>query len=196
MLGPSSPAKDRDAASRVPAALQPGTTYYWRSWPRRWRSRRKTSADLHVHARTATPPPPPPPAPAATKSCSTPSKAPVTVGTWQVEQDPHGGGRREMRQPNAGAAKLASASATPANYFELTLLRRSGQRLSALAARQGRQQQLGERFGLRAVRQLGDERRQPRLADRHDLGDRSQPRGLHGCGVSSWGWQDNGWGAT
>ena len=67
-------------------------------------------------------------------------------------------------------------------------------RLPAVDPRQGGHEQLGERFRLRAVlrrrervgRRDGASARPPR--PKYNLEDCS------GCGVSGWGWQDNGYG--
>ena len=54
------------------------------------------------------------------------SKAPVRVGSWQVESDSTAAGGAKMRNPNAGAAKITTAVATPANYFEMTFNAEAG----------------------------------------------------------------------
>ncbi len=48
------------------------------------------------------------------------ARASRVAGAWQVEADPSAAGGALIRHPNAGAAKVTAASSSPANYFELT----------------------------------------------------------------------------
>ncbi len=132
--------------------------------------------------------------PARRKSCSTPR------GSGQRRQlagriaDSTAAGGARIRNPNLGAAKIAAPAPTPRTTSSCrSTPRRAG--LSPLGARQGRQQQLGERLGLRAV-----------LPAAHAAAARAAWRigttsaadvnleDCSGCGVSGWGWQDNGYG--
>ena len=46
--------------------------------------------------------------------------APVVRGTWRVVTDSTAAGGRALSNPNAGAARVATPLSSPANYFELT----------------------------------------------------------------------------
>ena len=46
-------------------------------------------------------------------------RAPTVAGTWQVVSDATAAGGSRMYQPDKGAAKVASPSSSPANYFEI-----------------------------------------------------------------------------
>jgi len=49
-----------------------------------------------------------------------PSTATAIVGAWQPNSDATAAGGASLLNPNAGAAKIGTALATPANYFEMT----------------------------------------------------------------------------
>jgi hypothetical protein len=52
--------------------------------------------------------------------------APVIRGAWSVVDDATAAGGRRVSNPDAGAAKLSAALASPANYFELTFTSEAG----------------------------------------------------------------------
>ena len=53
-------------------------------------------------------------------------RAPTLAGTWQVVSDSTAAGGSRMYQPDKGAAKVASPSASPANYFDLAFNAQAG----------------------------------------------------------------------
>jgi endonuclease/exonuclease/phosphatase family metal-dependent hydrolase len=54
-------------------------------------------------------------------------KAPVRAGSWNIVSDTTAAGGSRISNPDLGAAKLISALAQPANYFEMTFPAVSGQ---------------------------------------------------------------------
>jgi endonuclease/exonuclease/phosphatase family metal-dependent hydrolase len=54
-------------------------------------------------------------------------KAPVRAGSWSIVSDTTAAGGSRISNPDLGAAKLVSALAQPANYFEMTFPAVSGQ---------------------------------------------------------------------
>jgi hypothetical protein len=122
------------------------------------------------------------------------AEAPVVQGAWTVTPDATAAGGASMRQPNAGAAKISTAAANPANYFEMTFNAEAGvpYRLwlrsradsngwandSVFIQFSGSVTQSGS-----AIYRIGTT-----SATEMNLEDCS------GCGLSGWGWQDNGWG--
>jgi phosphatidylserine/phosphatidylglycerophosphate/cardiolipin synthase-like enzyme len=70
----------------------------------------------------AAPPPPPPPPSSEQTIVLWPGASTGTViaGSWQKIQDATAAGGWAVRNPNAGAAKIAPARQTPTNYFEMT----------------------------------------------------------------------------
>jgi hypothetical protein len=122
------------------------------------------------------------------------SEAPIVVGAWVVTDDQTAAGGARLRNPNASAAKITTASVAPANYFEMTFNAEAGlpYRLwmrgkaddnhwandSVFAQFSGSVDQNGMssyRIGTSAATELS-------------LEDGS------GAGVFEWGWQDNGYG--
>ena len=65
------------------------------------------------------------------------AEAPVKTGTWTVVADASAAGGTRLANPNLNAAKVTTASATPANYFEMTFTAEAGKAVSAVDARQG-----------------------------------------------------------
>ena len=118
------------------------------------------------------------------------------AGAWRVEADATAAGGKRIRHPDAGAAKVTTArSASPAHYFELTFNARGRRAVPPLDSRQGGQQLLGERFRLRAVLRQRDHHRRITIRIGTSSAATVNIEDCSGCGVSGWGWQDNGYGA-
>ena len=118
------------------------------------------------------------------------------AGKWAVYADSSAVGGYKMRHPNAGASKLTSAYASPANYFELSF--------NAVAG-------VGYRIWMRGradsdssvndsvfVQFSGSVTSSGSATSR--IGTTSAMdwnlEDCSGCGLSGWKWQDNGWGST
>ena len=54
------------------------------------------------------------------------SEAPLVIGAWVVTADTTAAGGASLRNPNANAAKITTALAAPANYFEMTFNAEAG----------------------------------------------------------------------
>jgi phosphatidylserine/phosphatidylglycerophosphate/cardiolipin synthase-like enzyme len=172
-----------------PVALTQGTVYYWKVVGKTMALQTRSSPVWSFT--TASGPPPP------TNEDDVviyASRAQVRVGAWRVETDSTAAGGAKIRHPDASAAKVAAASANPANYFELTFNAEAGR---------------GYRLWMRGKAdanywandsvfvQFSDSvtssgaatwRIGTTSATEYNLEDCS------GCGISAWGWQDNGWG--
>ena len=100
----------------LPSALTPGTTYYWKVVGKTMALKTKTSSvwSFTTAGGSGTPPPD------GTDIVLYASTAALRVGAWQVKSDSTVAGGAMMHNPNLGAAKITTPSATPANYFELT----------------------------------------------------------------------------
>ena len=122
------------------------------------------------------------------------SSAPVRAGKWVVASDSSAVGGAVIRHPNAGAAKIGTALASPANYFELTFRAEAGR---------------GYRLWIhgRAERDFwGNDSAHVQFAGSvtstgsptYRIGTTSSAEVVleecRGCGLSGWRWQDNGWG--
>jgi hypothetical protein len=140
-----------------------------------------------------TDPPPPPPTNSGDVVLWA-SEAPTVVGAWSVVADSTAAGGARLRNPNASAAKITTASAAPANYFEMTFNAEAGKpyRLWIRGKADSNHYANDSVFAQfssavdaagAAIYRIGTTQ-----AAEVNLEDCS------GCGISGWGWQDNGWG--
>ena len=122
------------------------------------------------------------------------SQAPVKVGNWSAVADSTAAGGARLTNTDLGAAKIVTAAPSPADYFELSFNASSGRpyRLwlrgrtlnnspyndSVFAQFSGSVDANGS-----AVYRIGT-----------TSGADVNLEDCSGCGVSGWGWQDNGWG--
>lgn len=122
------------------------------------------------------------------------SQAPVKVGNWSAAADPTAAGGARISNTDQDAAKISTAAASPANYFEMSFnasagtpyrlwirgrtLNNSPYNDSVFVQFSGSVNSSGS-----AVYRIGTT-----SATEYNLEDCS------GCTVSAWGWQDNGWG--
>jgi Bacterial Ig domain len=124
------------------------------------------------------------------------AEAPVRVGSWAVVTDATAAGGQRIYQPNAGVAKITTPSATPAHYFEMTFNAEAG---------------IGYRLWLRGKADNNDWANDSVFAQfsgsttqagaaTFRIGTTSGTavnlEDCSGCGLSGWGWQDNGWGGN
>jgi len=176
----------------LPTALRAGTTYYWKVVGKTMANKTKTSAVWSFTTGGGTPPPPP----AASDIVVYASTAPLRVGAWRVESDSTAAGGRKMRHPDAGAAKITTASANPASYFEVTFNAEAGRgyRLWLRGKADGSSWANDSVFVQfnKSVTSSG--------AATWRIGTTSATEvnleACGGCGVSGWGWQDNGYGTN
>jgi acid phosphatase type 7 len=115
-------------------------------------------------------------------------------GTWSVTNDATAAGGSSMANPNAGAAKLTAPLANPANYFELTF-----------NADAGEPYRLWLR-GKAASNNYNNDSVYVQFSGSVTSGGTPQWRigttsattvtieNCTSCGLSGWGWQDNGFG--
>jgi phosphatidylserine/phosphatidylglycerophosphate/cardiolipin synthase-like enzyme len=140
-------------------------------------------------------PPPPPPVDAGDILIFG-SEATALGGGWRFEADGTAATGQKLRHPNASGAKLAAALAAPTHYADFTFTAQAGvdYRIwirskadsnnwandSLFLQFSGSTNQAGT-----AVWRIGTT-----SAAEYNLEDCS------GCGLSGWGWQDNGWGVN
>jgi hypothetical protein len=122
------------------------------------------------------------------------ANAPVRVGPWNPVSDSTAADGARLQNPNAGAAKLTTAVANPTNYFEMTFNAEADTpyRLWIRAKAESNSwanDSIFVQFS-RSVTSSGNAtwRIGTTSATEMNLEDCS------GCGLSGWGWQDNGWG--
>lgn len=122
--------------------------------------------------------------------------AKTIAGSWRRTADGTAAGGESVWQPDAGAAKIDPALASPANYFDLTFDAVAGKpyhlwlRMRAQNNYYGNDSVHVQFAG--AVSQSG--------TPAYRIGSTSSMRVVledcNGCGISGWGWQDNGYGSN
>jgi hypothetical protein len=122
------------------------------------------------------------------------SEAPVRAGNWQVVADATAAGGARIWNPDAGAAKVVTPLANPPSYFEMTF---NAQANTAYHLWMRGKAQNDSPYNDSVHVQFSDSvdatgasvfRIGTTTSTEYNLEDCS------GCGVSGWGWQDNGWG--
>jgi hypothetical protein len=122
------------------------------------------------------------------------AEATTVVGAWRAEPDASAAGGRVMRHPNAGAAKITTAAASPANYFELRFNAEAGRpyhlwiRGKAQANAYANDSVFVQFSGSTTATGAAAFRIGTTAAAEFNL------ESCSGCGLSNWGWEDNGWG--
>ena len=140
--------------------------------------------------RCATPPPPA----GASEVVLYASEASLRAGKWVVETDSTAAGGQRIRHPDAGAAKLSAPLASPANYFELTFTAEAGVpyrlwiRGKADRNYWGNDSVFVQFDG--SVTKAGSAQFRIGSTDATTFNLEE----CSGCGLSGWGWEDNGWG--
>ncbi|MGB2714071.1 MAG: Ig-like domain-containing protein, partial [Vicinamibacterales bacterium] len=116
------------------------------------------------------------------------ANATVTSGGWRRELNPSAAGGAVMRHPNAGAPKRTAALASPVDYFELTFEADAN---------------VPYHLWVRSKADNDDWANDSVFiqfsgATNYAIGTTSATdmnlEDCSGCGLSGWGWQDNGWG--
>jgi endonuclease/exonuclease/phosphatase family metal-dependent hydrolase len=123
------------------------------------------------------------------------ASAPARAGKWVIATDTSASGGLLIRHPDAGAAKVTSAAASPANYFELTFNAAAGKAYRLWIRGRADRDYWGNdsvfvQFS-NSVTSTGSAtyRIGTTSATEVNMEDCS------GCGLSGWRWQDNGWGS-
>jgi hypothetical protein len=138
--------------------------------------------------------PPPPPPPGADEIVLYASKAPVKVGAWSAVADPTAAGASRIANPDAGAPKVVTALASPQNYFEMTFDADAGRAYRLWIRGKA---QADNPFNDSVHVQFSDSVNSSGSPISRIGSTTSQEINLEdcsGCGLSGWGWQDNGWG--
>ena len=131
--------------------------------------------------------------PAATTIVLYASEAPVRVGNWIPVADPTAAGGFRLSNPDAGVPKIVDPLANPTIYFEMTFNAQAGTAYRLWIRGKAENDFWGNdsvfvQFsdsvsGSSPIFRIGTT-----SATTINLEDCS------GCGLSGWGWQDNGWG--
>jgi len=115
-------------------------------------------------------------------------------GTWRVVSDATAAGGARLEQPDAGAAKIATAAVNPTNYFEMTFTADAGKPYRLWL----RGRAAGDSYNNDSVFvQFSGSVTSTGTAINRIQTTEAVPIVLEdcsGCGVAGWGWQDNGYG--
>jgi len=117
------------------------------------------------------------------------SDATITGTKWTVVTDATAAGGKRIRNPNASTAKIVTALASPASYLELAFTPVANQPYHLWMRGEADSNSYANDsvfVQFAAADQAGDAIGTTRAAE-YNLEDCS------GCGVSGWGWQDNGY---
>jgi regulation of enolase protein 1 (concanavalin A-like superfamily) len=194
-LGPDDPTKSpKQYQTFALPALNSGTTYYWQIVS-------KTMANLSatgpVWSFTTS----------GTSSCS-PSSAPTVVmwmanvpgsalqGNWSSLADGSAAGGSALQNPDHGAAKIAPALASPANYFETTFTAQAGTAYHLWVRMRAQNNSFSNDSIHVQFSDSSDSLGTPTMR----IGTSSSAEvvlqdGDAGTALQSWGWADNGWNA-
>jgi DUF971 family protein len=117
------------------------------------------------------------------------SNATVIAGVWRREADPTAAGGMLMHHPDQGVHKLPRPLADPTHYFELTFTPQAGVPYHLWARIKAENDYWANesvfiQFSNGTPYTIGT-----------TSGADVNLENCSGCGVSGWGWQDNGWGA-
>ena len=121
-------------------------------------------------------------------------QATTKTGSWTSVSDVSAAAGTRIYQPDAGVPKISTASANPAHYFDLTFSAEAGRpyRLWIRAKAQN------DFWGNDSVWVQFSDSVNSSGASVFRIGTTSGTEinleDCSGCGISGWGWQDNGWG--
>jgi phosphatidylserine/phosphatidylglycerophosphate/cardiolipin synthase-like enzyme len=171
--------------------LAAGTTYYWKIVSKTAALQKKTGSVWSFTTAGGTPPPPP-----GAKTVVIWASTGTTHGHWQKLTDTTAAGGSALWNPNAGQAKIATALAAPANYFEVSF-----------SAARGTAYHLWVRMRAEG-NSLGNDSVYVQFSDSVDAsGAATMRRGTTSAAAvvlqagdtdsadHNWGWADNGWNA-
>lgn len=146
---------------------------------------------------TPTPTPAPPPPSSASEVVIWASNVPSTSlrGSWIRESSASAAGQVALRNPDAGAGKITTALVSPTNYVDISFNAVAGTAYRLWL--RGRAE--GNYWGNDSVFvQFSGSMTAPTGSAAYRIGTSSAMEvnleDCSGCGVSGWGWQDNGWG--
>ena len=122
--------------------------------------------------------------------------ATAVAGTWRRVQDSAAAGGARLEHPDAGAAKIPTASASPRNYFELKFQAEAGHPYRVWMRGRAAQNSYNndsvfaqfsstvDQYGT-AIYRIGTASAVPLIVE-----------ACSGCGLSGWGWEDNAYGGA
>ena len=117
------------------------------------------------------------------------------AGTWRDVTDPSAAGGARVAQPDAGAAKLAAPLASPAHFVEWTFTARANTPYRLWIRGKADRDQYTNDSAFVQFSGSVDAAGAPTFRIGSTSATTYVLEECGGCGVSGWGWQDNGYGA-
>ena len=117
-------------------------------------------------------------------------------GAWQVVADPTAASGYRVWHPNAGAPKLAEPLANPANYFEMRFLADPSQEYNFWIRLKAEDDNWANDSVFAQFTGVQDAAGNPIYQIGTTSGLAVNLEECSNCGVSGWGWEDDGWGAV
>ena len=137
---------------------------------------------------------PPPPPPASSDVVLYAGEAQVRAGAWAVVSDASAAGGLRIHQPDAGAAKVAAPSVNPTHYFEMTFTAEAGRAYRLWIRGKAQSDFWGNDSIWVQFSDSVTSGGSPVYRVGTTSGTEINLEDCSGCGLSAWGWQDNGWG--
>jgi len=168
-------------------ALTAQQTYFYRV-------RAVNAAGFSPYSNVASATTPAPQGPAPNDIVLWAAEAPTKVGAWSVVADGTAAGGNRISNPDAGAAKLTTALASPANYFEMTFNAASGTNYRLWLRGKAQADFWGNDSVFIQFSDSVDSSGNPVYRIGTTGATEMNLEDCSGCGIQGWGWQDNGWG--
>jgi phosphatidylserine/phosphatidylglycerophosphate/cardiolipin synthase-like enzyme len=140
------------------------------------------------------PPPPPPPPPSTGEIVLYAMRATTLAGRWRVEPEPTAAGGALVHHPNNGDPKITTPLANPGDYVELTFNAEAGKSYRLwIRGRADGNSWANDSVWVQFSGSV-DATGAPVFRIGTASGTDVNLEDCSGCGLSGWGWQDNGWG--
>ena len=122
------------------------------------------------------------------------AQSPLIAGAWLPTADATAAAGVRLQNPNLGAAKLTQALASPVNYFDLTFDAEAGKAYRLwIRARAQNDDYANDSVFVQFDRSV-DASGSPVSRLGTTSAEAIVIENCSGCGLSGWGWQDNGYG--
>jgi putative Ig domain-containing protein len=122
--------------------------------------------------------------------------ATTIAGTWALVSDTTGAGAVRIANPDKGAAKLNTPLAAPANYFDIPFAAEAGVAYHLWIRGKAENNYWGNDSVMVQFSNSVDATGAAKYRIGTTSGQDVNLEDCSGCGISGWGWQDNGWGVN
>ena len=118
----------------------------------------------------------------------------MRAGSWAVVSDTSAAGGLRNHHPDAGAPKVTTPSANPTHYFEMTFTAEAGRAYRLWIRGKAQNEFWGNDSIWVQFSDSVNSSGSPVYRVGTTSGTEINLEDCSGCGLSAWGWQDNGWG--